>query len=509
MYCVRCKRKYSSIALICATCREPLQKLAPARKRTRQRPGRPQHRPLTALFCDLVDSTGMSERLDPEELIQALDVYLRHCDEIVTDHGGFLARYLGDAILAYFGYPQANEDDAVNAVSAGLAILSSIGSLDLPLVAPLQARAGIATGLVIVSDRTSQANYRATEIVGTMPNLAARLQSMARPGELVIANSTRRVTRGAFTYRDLGAVSLKGFAKPVQAWVVAPSNTLQSRFHARLQGDVLPFVGRQNELEILHKSWTEARSGQGQVVQVVGEAGIGKSRLTEMLEQQLADQAHLCIRLYCSPQHSDSTLYPVIEYLQRVASFERQDDSGDRVKKLARLLLQSGKYPDETTMAAIAELLSVPLDRRSPLDMLTPEKRKEVTMRALLAQFVRMSAATPVIMVVEDLQWIDVTTLELLQLLVQQRRNARVLTILTARPEFKLRWTERRSVSVLSLGRLDTASSEELCRHAAGNVLSQTLLRKIVERSDGIPLYVEELTRTVVEFGGIQRGRNL
>jgi predicted ATPase/class 3 adenylate cyclase len=453
---------------------------------------------MTALFCDLVDSIGMSLRLDAEQLLRVLDIYFKHCDAIVADHGGYLARFMGDGILAYFGYPQANEDDAANAVSAGLAILDTIGSLDLALETPLQARVGIATGLVVVSDRISRANSRTTEIVGKTPNLAARLQSVAAPGRIVIADSTRRVTRGAFTYRDLGTISLKGFTKPLQAWEVASSGVAESRYRAHQQGEALPFVGRKHELDLLVRAWTDARVGNGQVIQLIGEAGIGKSRLIEALEQRIAGDAHVRMRLFCSPQHSDSTLYPVIEQLQRAASFARQDTAMVRADKLFQLLGQSGE-PDETTFAALAALLSIPLGRSTRLDTMTPEKRKEVTMAALLYQFTRLSASVPIVMILEDAQWIDATSLELLQLFVEQAREHQFLLIISARPEFKRRWTDVPFVTTLYLERLDPSSSEELCKQAAGNFLPDSLLRQIVERSDGIPLYLEELTRAVVE----------
>jgi class 3 adenylate cyclase/tetratricopeptide (TPR) repeat protein len=499
MYCLKCNRHYGPTVVNCVACCEPLRKRASTRRPAEPAPtSRPERRPMTALFCDLVDSVGMSVRLDPEDLMRVLDVYLGHCDRIVTHHSGYLARFLGDGILAYFGYPQANEDDAVNAVNAGLAILDSIRDMDPALGASLQARVGIATGLVVVSDRVSRANNRATEIMGKMPNLAARLQSIARPGTVVIADSTRRVTRGTFSYRDLGSISLKGFTKPVQAWEVTQSGAAESRYSARAQGQTLPFVGRNRELDILIGNWTKAREGHGQVVQVIGEAGIGKSCLAETLEQRLAGEPHMRVRWFCSPQHGDSTLHPVIEQLQRAASFERQDPAAVRFDKLFRLLSQTGE-PDEIALAALAALLSIPFDRPSPLDMLTPEKRKQVTLDALMTQFAQMRVLAPVMVIVEDLQWVDATTLELLNLLVQQTPESRVLVIISARPEFKPRWTELPFVSVLKLGRLDPASSEELCKQAGGKALSHSLLCQIVERSDGIPLYVEELTRTVVE----------
>jgi class 3 adenylate cyclase/tetratricopeptide (TPR) repeat protein len=453
---------------------------------------------LTALFCDVVNSVGMSVRLDLEELMKVLSRYQACCDDIVSEHGGYLAQFLGDGVLAYFGYPRANEDDAANAVSAGLAMLDAIRALNVALDPPLQVRVGIATGLVVISERIIRGDDRSVEIVGKMPNLAARLQSVARPGTVVIAESTRRVTRGLFTYRDLGAVPLKGFSQPVQVWEAMPSETAKSRFRARLQGAPAPFVGRQRELDRLVQGWAKARAGNGQVVWVIGEPGIGKSRLTEGLEQRLADNRHVRMHWYCSPQYADTALHPVTERLERTASIERSDPAAVKLDKLTRLLSHPEK-PDATTLAIFAELLSIPLGRPSPLDGVMPEKRKELTMGALMAALARQSAPGPVMMVVEDVHWIDATTLEMLRLVVQWAAEHPVLLIITARPEFKPRWTDLPFVTVINLERLDHSSAEELCAHVASGSLSSEVQRQIVQRSDGVPLFVEELTKSVVE----------
>jgi tetratricopeptide (TPR) repeat protein len=293
-------------------------------------------------------------------------------------------------------------------------------------------------------------------------------------------------------------VSLKGFTEPIQAWEVTQSSTTGSRYRARLHGEPLPFVGREGELDLLVRIWRKVWAGHGQVVEIIGEPGVGKSRLIETLEQRIVGDPPIRVRWFCSPQHGDSAFHPVIEQLQRAASIERQDPATVRLDKLRRVISQSDES-DGTHLAALAALLSIPLDRPSLLDTLTPEKRKEVTMAALVAQFAQLSAARPVMMIVEDLQWIDATTLELLQIIVQRTGEFPVLLIITARPEFRPRWIELSFVVVLNLGRLDPDSSEKLCRQAAGNAVPETVLRQIVERSDGIPLYVEELTRTVVE----------
>jgi class 3 adenylate cyclase len=459
---------------------------------------RPERRPLTGLFCDLVNSVGLSIELDAEEMMQILDAYHKLCDEIVAEHGGYLETFMGDGVLAYFGYPRANEDDAANAVTAGLAIIEAIRHIKVPRETPLQARVGIATGLVVVSDRVSLRNRRSSQIVGKMPNLAARLQSVARPGTVVIADSTRRVTRGVFTYHDLGAVTLKGFKEPVQAWEIGQPNADESRYRARLQGEPLAFVGRKRELDALIERWMRARDGKGQVVHLIGEAGMGKSRLTETLQEYIGEDPHVRIRWFCSPQHQESAFHPVIDQLQRAASIERADPVATRIAKLRRLIGESGNT-DETALGALAALLSIPLDHPSPLDVMTPEKRKQVTLEALVKQFRKLNDSGPMLTIVEDAHWIDATSLELLQLTVESANALRNLVIVTARPEFKPRWTELPYVSTVSLGRLDPDSSEELCKEAAGSALPDNLRQQILERSDGIPLFVLELTRNVIE----------
>lgn len=453
---------------------------------------------MTVLFCDLVDSVGMSVRLDPEELMRIFDLYRTCCDEVIAHHHGFLARFMGDGVLAYFGYPHADEDDAANAIRAGIELLERIRGLDPALVPPLQGRVGIATGLVVVSGQANPGDARSAEIVGKMPNLAARLQSIADPGSVTISNATRRVTRGQFTYRDLGAVPLKGFSRPVQAWVALPARTVESRFRARLQGAASPLVGRKRELDMLAGSWAKARAGHGQVVQVVGEPGIGKSRLTEAIEERIAKDPHVRVRWFCSPQHVDSSFYVVKDQLERAAAIELTDPAPVRLNKLARLVNAS----DETTLEIFASLFSIPLDRPYAIDALTPEKRKEVTMAALAAMFGRLVDTWPVLMVVEDVHWIDATSLELLQLIVERTGQHRVLLLVTARPEFKQRWTNFPFVTAINLERLDPNSAAELCAHVAADALSPKMLRQVVARCDGIPLFAEELTKTVVESFG-------
>jgi class 3 adenylate cyclase/tetratricopeptide (TPR) repeat protein len=450
---------------------------------------------MTVLFCDLVDSVALSSRFDPEELMAIYDQYQTCCDSTIRHHAGFPARYLGDGILAYFGYPRADEADAENAIRAGIALLDEIHRLEHRARLRLHGRIGIATGLVVL--KRSRGEVKERGIVGDTPNLAARLQSIARPDSIVISEATRQIARGLFTYRDLGAVSLKGFAEPVTAWEVLRPSRGQSRFHARQQGGAAPFVGRRGELAMLLECWGNARAGCGQVVFVSGEPGIGKSRLVETLQEQLARESHLRVRWYGSPHHTDSALHPVIEQIVHAANIEPNDPVPTKLDKLACLIGQSDT-PDED-LAVFASLLSIPLGRPSPLDPLTPEKRKQRIAGALLGQFFRVSQSAPVLAVVEDAHWLDATSLDLLDLAVEQIENSKVLLIVTHRPGFKPRWTGRTFVRSITLDRLDRDDAEEICAHVAGDALPLELLRQIAERCDGVPLFAEELTKAVVE----------
>lgn len=500
MNCPNCNRRTLPGAVACSACGLilPIGGAAKGKRDAVKTASKPERRPMTVLFSDLVNSVGLSNELDAEELMRLLDRYLTLCDDIVTERGGFLAKFMGDGVLAYFGYPNADEDNAANAVNAGLDIVVAVREMDVATEVSLQARIGIATGLVLISDRISRANRRSTEIVGRIPNLAARLQSVARPDTVVISDATRRVTRGFFSYQDLGKVSLKGFAQPVQAWEVKASDAAVTRFQARLQGEPSPFVGRRAEFELLQRLWANARDGQGQVVEILGEPGMGKSRLTERFDEHLALDPAPRIRWFCAPQHADSAFYPVAQQLERAASITREDTASDRIGKLIRLLAQSGP-PDPTTLAVFAELLSISVDGPSPLNAMTPEKRKELTMNALLALSMRLCAVGPLIILVEDAHWIDATTLELLDLVVQHIDDQPALLIVTARPDFKPSWARRKHVTLMNLTRLDSASAGEVCAHVAAGTLPLQVVEQLIERSDGIPFYVEELTRAVVE----------
>jgi len=457
-----------------------------------------ERRPVTVLFCDIVDSVALSQRLDPEDLMALIERYQTLCDDIVSDRGGFLAKFMGDGVLAYFGYPRADEDDAANAVNAALEIVAAVRELERERAIALEARAGIASGLVVLRGRVSRSRQRTVEVVGRILNLASRLQSAAQPGAVLIADATRKVTRGFFTYRDLGPIALRGFPQPMQAWEVEQSNAAVSRFQARLLGQRTPFVGRRAEFDVLAKHWAKSRKGRGQMVELIGEAGMGKSRLAEEFDAKIGAAASARIYLHCTPERVNSAFRPVARQLERAAGFERRDSAAARLNKLGRLLGWP-RTPDPMTQAVFASLLEIAQPVATPLDALTPEKRRELTMEALLALSLVWSASGPLLLIVEDAHWIDASTLELLDRLFQRTGDRPVLTIVTARPEFVSPWRGSDRATRVKLARLDLDSARAVCTHVAAGAISPDLVGEVIERSGGIPFYMEELTRSVVE----------
>jgi class 3 adenylate cyclase/tetratricopeptide (TPR) repeat protein len=459
-----------------------------------------ERRQLTVMFCDLVGSTALSIRLDPEDLRAIIGTYHRCCADVISKAGGFVAKYMGDGILAYFGYPQAHEEDAERAVRAGLALIEAVPKLDGHGGTALQVRIGIATGLVVVGDLLGEGAAQEQAVVGDTPNLAARLQALAEPGAVVISASTRRLTGGLFDYRDLGTVALKGFAENVQAWQVLGLGSAEGRFEA-LRTANTPLVGRDEEIELLIRRWEQAKAGDGQVVLTCGEPGIGKSRIVQTILERIAAEPHTRMRFFCSPHHQDSAFYPSIAQLERAAGFRREDTDAERLSKLEAVLAQ-GTNDLREVVPLLADLLSIPTGDRYPPLTLTPQKRKEKTLQAMIAQVEGLAGRQPVLMVFEDVHWSDPTTREVLDLLVDRVASLRVLVVLTFRPEFKPPWIGRPHVTMLTLSRLSPRRRGEMISHlTGGKVLPKEIADQIIERTDGVPLFIEELTKTVVESG--------
>jgi class 3 adenylate cyclase/tetratricopeptide (TPR) repeat protein len=463
-------------------------------------PADAERRQLTVMFCDLVGSTALSARLDPEDLRAVIADYHRCAATVIEHSGGFVAKYMGDGVLAYFGYPRADEHDAERAVWAGLALVEAVAGLDTAAEMRLQVRVGIATGLVVVGDLIGQGAAQEQAVVGETPNLAARLQALAEPGTVVIGPRTRRLIGGLFDYEDLGAVEIKGFAAPVIAARVLRESAVEGRF-AALRTAGTPLVGRDEELALLERRWQQAKIGEGCMVLVSGEPGIGKSRLAQTLFERLSGEPHTRLRLFCSPHHQDHALYPTITQLERATGFQRDDTADERLDKLEAVL---GRAMSDLGEAGpvLAALLSLPTGGRyQPLD-LAPQKQKERTLQALVAQVAGLTARQPVLMLFEDAHWSDPTSLDLLDLIIDRVPALPLLLIITFRPEFTPPWTGRPHVSLLTLDRLAPGQRAAMITGiTGGKALPEEITAQIVDRTDGVPLFVEELTKAVVESG--------
>jgi class 3 adenylate cyclase/predicted ATPase len=471
---------------------------APAMTTEPVSPDAAERRQVTVMFSDLVGSTALSARMDPEDLREVISTYQKRVAETVQRFGGFVAKYMGDGVLVYFGYPQAHEDDAERAVRAGLELIAAVSALKAPV--SLQTRVGIATGLVVVGDLIGSGEARERGIVGETPNLAARLQGIAEPNTVVIAEGTRRLLGSLFELDDLASRDLKGIPGSVRAWTALRASSVESRFEAQHETKLTPLVGRDEELELLLRRWRQAVGGEGRVVLLSGEPGIGKSRLIVALDEQLQTEQHTPLRYFCSPLHTDSTLYPFISQLERAAGFERNDTIEAKHDKLSSLLGASPNHDNDVQI--LAELLSVPIptgDRYPPLN-LGARQKKQKTIEALVRQLEVLVRQRPVLMIFEDAHWIDPSSRELLDTIIERVARLPVLLVITFRPEFHPPWTGQAHVSTLNLSRLGRREGAALAGSVAGNnVLPEEIVEEIIERTDGIPLFVEELTKAVVE----------
>ena len=455
-----------------------------------------ERRQVTVLFSDLVGSTALAGRMDPEDLREVISAYQKCVAVTVRRFGGFVAKYMGDGVLIYFGYPQAHEDDAERAVRAGLELIAAVSAVKAPV--SLQARVGIATGLVVVGDLIGSGEAQERGIVGETPNVAARLQGVAEPNAVVIAESTRKLLGNLFDLQDLSAQDLKGIASPVRAWAVLRPASIESRFEALHASGLTELVGREEELELLLRRWSKAKTGEGQVVLLSGEAGIGKSRLTAALLERLAGEPHTRLRYFCSPQHTDSAFYPIISQMERAAGFVHDDTPHAKLDKLDAVLAQTSTSTHDA--ALFAEMLSLPSDGRYSTVEMAPQQRRQKTLEALTAQLEALSRQKPVLMIFEDAHWADPTSVEAFGRAVDRIRTLGVLLIVTYRPEFEPPWIGRPHATALILNRLDEREIAAVIDSVTGNkLLSPTVRQDIIERTDGIPLFVEEMTKAVLE----------
>lgn len=482
-----------------ATALQPGVRLAP--------PDAAERRQITVMFCDLVGSSALSVRLDPEDLSAVIATYHRCIAEVVGQNQGVIVRYLGDGAFTYFGYPQAHEDDAEQAVRAALTLVDAVARLPTEHGARLQVRIGIATGTVVVGDLIGEGIAKDQTVIGETPNLAARLQTVAEPGTVLICDNTRRLTEGLFDCRSLGPVALKGWSEPVPAWQVLRTSGIESTFLAQHRTRLTPLIGRDEEIELLSRRWRQAVQGEGCVAVLTGEPGIGKSHIAQALQDRLDAAPHVTLRYFCSAHHVNSALYPFIAQLERAARFMRTDTPAEKRTKLAALLAEAGAEGDHA-LPLLASLLSLPGDERDHLPELTPQKRKELTLAALLGQLRGLSAARPVFVIFEDIHWADPTSRELLTMILEQVPQLRVLLLVTARPEFTPPWPGHAHVTTLSLTRMNRRDGASLIgRVTAGKTLPEEVLNQILARTDGVPLFIEELTKTVLE-GGLLEEQN-
>ena len=455
-----------------------------------------ERRQVTVMFCDLVGSTALSARLDPEDLREVIAAYHKCAGEIVRRFGGFVSQYLGDGVLVFFGYPRAHEDDAERAVRAGLELIAAVAGLNTR--ASLQTRVGIATGLVVVGDLVDAGGSQERGIIGETPNLAARLQGIAEPNMIVIAEGTRKLLGNLFELQDLGAKGIKGIAGSVRVWAALRASYVESRFEALHASGLTALVGRDEEVELLMRRWKQAKMGEGRAALISGEPGIGKSRLTAALSEHIGTEPHTRLRYFCSPHHQDSALYPFIVQLERAAGFARDDTVEAKLGKLRALLVPSTRGDDD--IALLSELLSLP---SSAADLnLSPQRRREKLFDAMLRQLEAESRHRAVLMVFEDAHWIDPTSRELLDLTVDRVRRLPVLLVVTFRPEFQHAWGGQPHVTMSALNRLGGRDGAALVERLAGNAgLPEEIVDEIVARADGVPLFVEELTKAVLETG--------
>jgi class 3 adenylate cyclase/tetratricopeptide (TPR) repeat protein len=462
-----------------------------------------ERRHLTVMFCELVGSAVPSAPLDPEDMWGVIAPYHACMGEVVGRHNGIIARYMDDGVLAYFGYPRAQEDDAEQAVRAALVLVDAVANLQTNVDAALQVRIGIATGTVVVSELLIDETPAEQAVVGETPNLAARLQTVAEPGTVLICPQTRRLTGGHFDYRDLGALALKGWAEPVPVWQVLGASGVASRFEAMHKTKLQPLFGREEEIELLLRRWRHATQGEGRVVLLTGEPGIGKSHIALALGERLQSEPHITLRYFCSAHHTNSALFPFIGQLERAARFERSDSPTEKLFKLDALVAQSTADPEH--VAVLASLFALPASDRYGLQELSPHRRKEKTLAALLARLDGLAARQPVFMIFEDIHWIDPTSLELLAATVEHVPQLRVLLLITTRSEFTPPWPSYPHTTTIPLTRLDRRAGAALVeRVTGGKTLPKEVTDEILARTDGVPLFIEELTKTVLESGLLQ-----
>src|SRR5713226_438203 len=462
-----------------------------------------ERRQLTVMFCDLVGSTALSEQLDPEELREVVQQYQEVCAHVIGRYDGHIAQYLGAGVLVYFGYPAAHEDDAQRAVRAGLAIVGALREAPLQkarLQQPLQVRIGIHTGPVVVGEMGG-GEKREQLALGETPNIAARVQALAEPDTVLLSAATQRLVVGLFACEARGPQTLKGISTPLALYRVVRESEAQSRFEVAVSAGLTPLVGRDLEVGLLRERWAQAKGGDGQVVLLSGEAGIGKSRLVQTLKEQVISEGATRIEFRCSPYHQNSALYPIIEHLQRLLQFQREESPQAKLEKLQQALARY-RFPQADTVPLLAALLSLPQPVGTPALTLSPQRQKQKTQEALVAWTVEEAERQTVYCAWEDLHWADPSTLEFLTLFLDQIPTTRMLAVLTFRPDFTPPWRPHSHITQLTLNRLGRQPVEAMVETiTGGKPLPGKVVQQIVRKTDGVPLFVEELTKMVLESG--------
>jgi len=487
----QCEREKLRLAEVASAARNDAPEAA------RSRSDRPERRQLSVMICSLAGAGAHSLARDPEDLLAVMSALQDRIKTVITEHDGFVGQILGGEVVVYFGYPRAREDDAERAVHAGLAVIKAVASLNTRSDKPLQARVAVATGLVVVGDLNELGIAADHAAIGDALPLAAGLAALAEPGALVISATTRRLIGALFDTRGLGSLKLKSSADPLEAWQVLSEGAATSRFEA-LHSKPTKLIGREEELALLQRRWSQIKSGEGRLVLVYGEPGIGKSRLVFALQETIKEEPHHCLRLQCSPHRSQTAFYPVINQLEHAAGLAAGDSDAAKLDKLAALLAPSSQNPARDT-ALFAELLSIPCQGSSVLSI-SPQRRKELLLEQLVGQIEGLAGEKPVLIVLEDAHWVDPTTQELFDILAERIRTLPVLLVITYRPEFVPPWLGQSHVTVLTLNRLGRRDNIEVIRQVAnGRDFPPVLLEQIVARTDGVPLFIEEMTKSVLE----------
>jgi len=517
MRCPNCKFENPEGFKFCGNCGDPLSKQSLKIKHKVK--DYPQHRQLTVLFCDLVDSTTLSEQLDLEDYHNVLEKYQNNCANIIRYFEGHIAQYLGDGVLAYFGYPLAHEDDAQRAVQAGLKIVDTVNELPLGISQlkirnedviyelPLKVRIGIHTGQVLMG-QVGGKEMTEQLALGEVPNIAATIQKITDPNEVVISSETYNLVEGFFECAELNSNRLSGLSTPIQLYRVLKPKDMLSRFDVRITKGLTPIVGREEELGILDEHWNQVKKGQGQIVLLIGEAGIGKSRLVHEFKESIGLETRTSLECQCSPFYRNTFLHPVIRLLEQHLEFKTDEASEEKFRELEAFLMQYD-FSVKEAVQLFASLLSLPIpDRYPPLNMI-PQSQKQMTLESLVELLIKMAEIEPVLLIMEDLHWVDSSTVELLSILVDTNPKLGLLTILTSRPDFSSPWSESTNLTEIKLAPLNEMQAENIIKYITeGKALPTELLNQLVSKSDGIPLYVEELTKTALGSNIIKEGEN-